>query len=297
MTRQLVLVHGRSQQGNDAVALKRTWLDSLEEGLAKSSLSLPVSDSDIHFPFYGDTLIDFLEGKSADEVAEIIIRGGTDAELKVFVQQALEEARLKVGVTDADIADIGGDQVIEKGPLNWAWLQTVMRAIDRKTQHGSGLSIFLATRDVYHYLVDKTTKDEIDGGVAAAIKPGVETVVVGHSLGTVVTHSLLRERGQELELKVPQFVTLGSPLGVTRIRAAAKVPRWPSCVAHWFNARDSRDVVALYPLTSDHFPVGEEAPGIVNDSDVRNETPDRHGISGYLSDRDVARVIYDALVG
>jgi hypothetical protein len=68
-------------------------------------------------------------------------------------------------------------------------------------------------------------------------------------------------------------------------------------VSQWFNARDPRDVVALYPLTPDHFPVGDEAPGIVDKSDVDNETPNRHGISGYLSDRDVARVIHDALVG
>jgi hypothetical protein len=297
MSRHLVLVHGRSQQDKDADDLKRVWMDALEEGLAVSGLTLPVPESDVHFPYYGDTLIDFLEGKPPDEVAEIVIKGASDAELAVFVAEAMEEVRRKLGVTEAEIAARAGDEVVEKGPLNWQWVQTVMKVIDSKTEHGSGLSIFLATRDVYHYLVDKATKDEIDGGVAAAIPPGVETVVVGHSLGSVVTHSLLKTLGESLDLRVPQLVTVGSPLGIKRISGSIKPPRWPSRVSRWFNARDPRDVVALYPLTPDHFVVGDDAPGIVDKSDVDNTTSNRHGISGYLSDPDVARAIYDGLVG
>jgi hypothetical protein len=95
---------------------------------------------------------------------------------------------------------------------------------------------------------------------------------------------------------VPQYVTLGSPLAVTRIRQAILPPRWPACVGAWYNARDERDVVALYPLSAEHFRVGDDAPGIVENSRVRNGTDNRHGISGYLSDADVAKVIHDALV-
>lgn len=297
MSRHLVLVHGRSQQDKNADDIKREWLDALEEGLAMSGLSLPVPESDVHFPYYGDTLIDFLEGRPPDEVAEIIIRGATDAELAVFVAEVMEEVRRECQITEVDIAAIGGEEVLERGPLNWQWVQTVMKAIDSKTEHGSGLSIFLATRDVYHYLVDKATKDKIDEGVAAAIPPGVETVVVGHSLGSVVAHSLLSTLGERLDLTVPQLVTVGSPLGIKRISGSIKPPRWPSRVGRWYNARDPHDVVALFPLTPDHFVVGDDAPGIVDKSDVDNTTSNRHGISGYLSDPDVARVIYDGLVG
>jgi hypothetical protein len=60
----------------------------------------------------------------------------------------------------------------------------------------------------------------------------------------------------------------------------------------WFNAFDPRDAVALYPLDTEHFDV---EPSIENKADVRNDTPNCHGISGYLSDKDVARRIYDAL--
>jgi hypothetical protein len=55
----------------------------------------------------------------------------------------------------------------------------------------------------------------------------------------------------------------------------------PPNVSRWFNAMDERDVVALYPLTSENFNVD---PPIENKTDVDNPTPNRHGISGYLGD-------------
>ena len=67
----------------------------------------------------------------------------------------------------------------------------------------------------------------------------------------------------------------------------------PQCVVSWFNAMDERDVVSLYPLDAKHFPI---QPAIENKTDVDNHTDNRHGISGYLDDAEVARRIHDALV-
>lgn len=294
---QLILVHGRSQQGKDPATLKGEWLEALDQGLAKSGLTLPIPQDQVRFPFYGDALSDLVRGLDPEEAADVIIKGDdTDKELELFLQQAMDEISRQVGVSEVDVAEEGGADVVEKGPLDWAWVKTAMRLIDRRTKRGSALAILLATYDVYHYLVDKTTKYDIDEQVAAAITPDVDTVVVGHSLGSVVSHNLLRERGTSEGWRIRQYVTVGSPLAVTRIRQAIIPPRWPECVQSWYNARDERDVVALYPLTPDHFQVGDEAPGIVDNSRVRNDTSNRHGISGYLSDADVAKAIHDALV-
>ena len=67
----------------------------------------------------------------------------------------------------------------------------------------------------------------------------------------------------------------------------------PACAEKWFNAMDDRDVVALYPLDSEHFDVD---PAIENKTDVDNFTENRHSIDGYLSDPVVAKRIYEALV-
>jgi hypothetical protein len=51
-------------------------------------------------------------------------------------------------------------------------------------------------------------------------------------------------------------------------------------------------VVALYPLDNDNFPV---TTAVQNYPGVRNQTDNRHGISGYLNDKQVAGTVLDAL--
>src|SRR5437764_10959445 len=152
MSKQLVFVHGRAQENKDSIALKAEWIEAFNEGLAKSNLKLPIPETDVRFPFYGDTLYALVTGKNANDAAAIIIRGeDSDADEKRFLQSVIEEVRKKAGITDEQIAAIAGQQVVDRGPLNWEWLQIVLQAIDRYVPHGSGGSIALATKDVYRY--------------------------------------------------------------------------------------------------------------------------------------------------
>ncbi|HKI05332.1 MAG TPA: alpha/beta hydrolase [Thermoanaerobaculia bacterium] len=299
MRRQLVLVHGRAQEQKDSIALKAEWLEALEEGLAKSNLTLPIPETDVRFPFYGDTLYEMVGGKSADQAAEIVVRGeDSDEDETRFTRAILEEVRQKAGITDAQLAEVASQEVVDRGPLNWEWSQSILKAIDRFVPHGSGTSIALFTKDVYQYLKNQGIRDTIDTGVSAAMTPGVETVVVAHSLGTVVAYNLLRQQGHLQGWKVPLLVTVGSPLAVGEIRKTLRKfapTRCPECVSRWFNAMDERDVVALYPLDSGRFPLDPANPAIENKRDVRNKTRNRHGIAGYLDDKEVAKRIHDAL--
>jgi hypothetical protein len=299
MNRQLVFVHGRAQQNKDSVALKAEWLDALGEGLDKSGLRLPISESDVRFPYYGDTLYDLVDGKPADEAAAVVVRGqDTDAEEQEFSRAIMRDIRNKAGITEAQLADVAGQDVVERGPLNWEWFQACLRAVDKYVPYGSGSSIALFTHDVYQYLKNSNIRETIDEGVASAITKDAETVVVAHSLGTVVAYNLLRQHGSDRGWNCRFFVSLGSPLAVGEIRKALKsfAPiQCPRCVKRWFNAMDERDVVALYPLDTRCFPLDPTTPIIENKQDVRNRTENRHGISGYLDDKEVARRIYDAL--
>ncbi|TMG89654.1 MAG: hypothetical protein E6H76_06410 [Betaproteobacteria bacterium] len=151
------------------------------------------------------------------------------------------------------------------------------------------LEIF--TRDVFLYTTRAGVRDEIDQIVAGKLTEQ-PTVVVSHSLGTVVAYSVLRT--DRRSLRVPLFVTVGSPLAVRAVRDQFRPLRSPSSVDAWYNAFDTRDVVALYPLDADNFPV---RPAIENNSTVRNHTENRHGIVGYLDNPDVAKRILNALGG
>ena len=299
MTRELVLIHGRSQEHKDASALKAQWLSAFAAGLGKSGLALPIPESSVRFPFYGDALYDLVQGKPAGAAADVILRGSdSDEAARRFARAVIEEIRGSIGVTDDDITAALAPEVIERGPENWEWVEAILRVIDDKLPGASGASIALVTNDVYQYLKNSAIRQRIEDGIVKALSPGVETVVVAHSLGTVVAYNLLRREGHLRGWKVPLLMTVGSPLAISEIRKTLRAfqpTQCPECVAEWFNARDAVDVVALYPLDPPHFPVDPPIPEIQNKSDVKNSTPNHHGIVGYLDDQEVARRIYDGL--
>ncbi|WP_374012464.1 hypothetical protein [Pseudoxanthomonas koreensis] len=297
MMRQLVFVHGRAQENKDAGALKEEWIQGLEEGLARSGLALPLDRDRIRFPYYGDTLDQLSRDIPHGEADEVIVRGtGADADEQAFVRAVIAEIAQQAGLSEEQIVQMAGDEVVERGVLNWKWVRAALKGIDRFVPYASGASIALATRDVYHYLKNEAVRNVIDTGVACAFDPEAETVVVAHSLGTVVAFNVLRRLGTACKWKVPVLITLGSPLGVTRIRDSLGKPIVrPDCVGRWTNAMDERDVVALYPLSPARFPLHPADFRIENMTHVRNHTDNRHGIAGYLDDAQVARAIHDAL--
>ena len=73
--KELVLIHGRSQQDKDSKALKRAWIEAWGRGLAAAGLTQPIPEERIRFPYYGDTLRDLLAGISEADAAKIIVRG------------------------------------------------------------------------------------------------------------------------------------------------------------------------------------------------------------------------------
>ncbi|MDB4916643.1 MAG: hypothetical protein JWM95_4287 [Gemmatimonadetes bacterium] len=302
--RDLVLVHGRSQQGKDPAALKAEWLCALEKGLQKSGLTLPIPENRVHFPYYGQALFDLDSGVDPGQIAEIIVKGrgngAADMDERKFITAALEEAVASRGISEDEVfaeAAAAGDgavsQVIERGPLNWRWVQGLLRVIDRRVPGGSAATLAAVTSDVFRFLKTFGVRDIVELGVQKAMPPDADCVVVSHSLGTVVAYSLLRREGTAQRWHVPLFVTLGSPLGVTKIRASLAPVTRAACIGSWFNAMDPRDVVALYPLDVENFPM---TPPIENKTDVDNWTDNRHGIAGYLEDAEVARRIHEALV-
>ncbi len=292
--RELVFVHGRSQQGKDSIALKAEWMAAFREGLQKSGLDIPIPEDRIHFPYYGQTLWDLVKGRPENEVAEVIVRGDdADEPEKQFVLEWIEALRQRLGITEEQLREVGEEDAVERGPLNWKWVRAVLKAVDKYVPGASANTVALFTKDVYRYLRNPGLQNAIDAGVSQAVSKDVETVVVGHSLGSVVTYNLLRREGRALGWKVPLYVTLGSPLAINVIRTAMAPNKHPSCATKWFNAMDRRDVVALFPLDQANFPV---TPPIENKTDVDNPTSNRHGIRGYLGDPDVARRLHDALV-
>lgn len=303
--RDLVFVHGRAQEHKDSKALKAEWIANWADGLKESGLEVPLPEERIHFPYYGDTLDQLVAGKSPEDAAKIVVRGAApegSGELspdeKAFIEAVLLESvgRFEGDAQAAVQAALQPGAVVERGVLNWGWVQGILTVLDRHVPGASSASVALATRDVFQYLTNDIVRGVIDAGAASAMPASGETVVVSHSLGTVVAYNVLRLNAKQKGWKVPLFVTLGSPLAVTVIKqklAGIKPIGYPAGVSGWFNAMDERDVVSLYPLDGKNFPLN---PAIENKTNVHNHTSNAHGISGYLGDKDVAKRIYDAVM-
>ncbi|MFD9038710.1 hypothetical protein [Streptomyces bottropensis] len=292
--RQLVLVHGRSQQFKDADDLKHQWIDALHKGLADAGIDAAVPKDRIRFPYYGNTL-HHLSNSLPGNAPDVIIKGYGEMASgeKEFIAQMVADAVEQLGIQEEDIrAATEQPGTIEKGFQNWPWVIAAMRVIE-KSPGLAGASLELVTRDVFRYLRFPGIQTMIEDGVQQALTPDEEHVVVAHSLGTVIAYNLLKRKAHELNWKVPTFITLGSPLAVRPIAQALRPTSRPHGVRDWFNAFDPQDCVALHPLDNDHFPAH---PEIENYSQMRNGTPNHHGITGYLEHSVVARRIHDALL-
>ena len=286
--KRLVFVHGRQQGGLDQVALRGSWIKSLTDALAAQSQTLP-DDLKIEFPYYGDELDRFVGLSKVPLATEIASRGDeTTDELLAFQAQIVDEAIKKAGVPDELVDEEYGNNTKERGPLNWEWVQAGLRALDRHT--GLGAPILAAfTRDVFLYLKVDDCRKTINDIVAAKLT-SEPTVVVAHSLGSVIAYDLLRQQTSTAD--VPLLVTLGSPLGVMQIRNAFRPLRYPKGVKLWFNAYDERDYVALYALDDKNFAL---TPAIENYGAVQNQPPTRHAILDYLTNDKVAERIFGAI--
>lgn len=286
---RMVFIHGRGQGGQDPAALQQSWLDALARGCATLNKALPAA-LDVSFPYYGDVLDRFAAAESLPLTSDIQARGtGANDEFLVFQADVAQAMRLKAGVTDDQVAAEYGDNPKPRGPLNWQWVQAIIRAIDL---HGGSMSqgaIEEFLRDVFLYTTRAGVRDAVDEIVKAKLTTE-PTIVVGHSLGTVVAYNVLRSDPRPLQ--VPLLVTVGSPLGIRAVRDQLVPLRYPKAVQSWYNAYDTRDVVALYPLDGSNFPV---RPDITNNGTVKNHTDNRHGIDGYLDDTNVATQLLDVL--
>ena len=285
---KLVFIHGRDQQGKDHVALQKVWEEALYVGLERAGLHKPTNMT-VAFPFYGDELDRLVKQLDAPLVNDVTTKGAApDDHEAAFRGQLLADMAKSAGVSDAEIAAAGNVTVQEKGPLNWEWVQAILRALDKSPMGDPALDRF--TRDVYVYLTYDAVSKKVDK-IVSDLLDGQPCVIVAHSLGTIVAYRVLSALAGNVDVR--GFVTLGSPLGLTTVRNHLTPPLvMPAGVKSWLNAFDPRDVVALQPLDATTWNI---KPPIENQGDVDNYTNNRHGISGYLDDAKVARWIASLL--
>lgn len=287
---KLIFIHGRAQEDFEEDALKQTWIDSFKKGLTKSGLTL-ANDVSIEFPYYGKLLKQLVDDTQKPLESTDVTRSGykpLEAEEIQFFESFLGEIALNSDLQETYKEEIRRLSEQERGILNWELVHKIVGYLDTKGYFASTL-LKKFTLDVFLYLNIDVIKQKINEKVKLVFDKE-PCVVVGHSLGSIVSYMVLLNNPN---LDVKKFITLGSPLGMNSIGKYLQPKRMPSAVKNgWYNAFDERDFIALKPLNSINFNI---RPEIVNSNHVDNFTDNRHGIIGYLEDEVVAREIYLAL--
>lgn len=283
---KLVFVHGMRQEGKDHVSLRQSWEGALKGAWIR--LGLKSLDPEIEMPFYGDRL-DALTREIKGEPSDVVARSDWEKKTSQVERDIIREMVVAYEL-EAAVNEELAVEVIARSPANWEWVQAAGRVLEHRVPMFRGLGLGFV-QQVDAYLTRPHVHREIDDIVEPALS-GKPAVIVSHSLGTVVTYSILRR--QDRVDPHPILVTLGSPLGINAVKDCLKPPKLaiPNSVASWLNGTDDRDYVALYAsLDGKTF-----VDGIENVIDLKNRREDAHLITDYLANDVIATRIHAALM-
>lgn len=289
---RMIFVHGINQQGKSSQKILDEWLNSLRATYAAHGPDPLGKLSRIEAAFYGDTLERL---SSAKVVSQAIALGAEDApeDFDEFALDALKEMALRMGATEAQIkAEVSETTVALGAGPHKKWLKAIARVIETISPFRGTIALRVLGQ-AHAYIRNQYVHDEVNKLVRPLFDDDEPMIVVSHSLGTIVTYSLLREFSENgRPRQCPLFVTLGSPLGIDSVRKSFRKPRIkPDNVERWVNGADPEDFVALRPeLTNESF-----GPGIENYPDIKNGYEDPHSIAGYLSDPRIAKAIAESI--
>lgn len=157
----------------------------------------------------------------------------------------------------------------------------------------------IANRDGQLERASTVLKNELKAALQA--EKGKQIMLIAHSMGSIIAYDVLYDLVQnEPDLQISHLVTVGSPLGLTPVKAEI-IEQWgeaktPALVTRsWVNFADKRDIVATDEHLADDY--GPNSQGIqVKDDLIANDykrpldgEPDYHKIYGYLRAPEVSK--------
>lgn len=285
---RLTLVHGINNERSSAAEIEAKWMGALRSSWKRGGLDEP-SDLTVETAFYGDKLAELAEGPRGAVIA------GLDQSATAIPVELMREYAYGVGVSDADVEAVllSSDterQAVAAGVPHERWVIALAAAIERLSPFQGRYLVRCFLRQAGVYLGRRGVQNIVKNLVKDQVLRTSPTVVLAHSLGTVVSYELLTEAYTG---EVPLFCTLGSPLGVQIVSnylgTRSAFPRPP--IRRWINVIDQCDFVTLGRQ------LGRATMGFSGIENVMVDNPgdDKHDACSYLADAAVAKEIHSAL--
>lgn len=298
--KQLILVHGMNNQDNDADKIESDWTKAISIGAGSENWQQNVN---VVTAFYGDVLFKETESWDGDisRASKMSIEAPDTDYVSADISSLYLEFQRTLNISDAQVRknlDPSDDpqQLQRQGKgIHKSWLKAIVRTLEDWIPGAAAPVAEKFLRQAAAYMFKPNLMNTINKLVYSQIDHSLEdpsdTVVVAHSLGTIVTFMLLRTLEESKSVNL--YLTAGSPLGIDVVKKSIQ-PKYlrPLCVSHWINASDKEDFVALHPeLRRSTF----GPAGIENISDLDNGDDDPHDISKYLAHERIAKRIVAAL--
>ncbi len=284
---EVVFFHGIGQQKySDGEALERVWLEALATGVG-DAWAVEDAMARSEMAFYADTFVtdgaqgwDPVTGEWTDEELELAEELAAAWIRRAAGSESNDRLRREGEVALSELAGSQGREAQGPGALVRSAI-AVASKIHFFAEGGYSVAENIMWRDlkqVSGYMAG-SQRDEIRSRADAALAAPDVRIVVAHSLGTVVAYEAVSATDRPIDL----FVTIGSPLGLTRPIYRRLTPRaaFPSNVARWVNFADPDDIVAAAPVLAKMFPSSDGR--YVEDRAVVNDGWWRHGIAKYFA--------------
>ena len=290
---RLVFVHGINNEKHTVDEIRDIWMSALEKGWKDLSLA-PTKPFKAEAAYYAKVLADATEHKKpAVDMGTGEVSSGLAIE---FLRKYAEEAGVSQAELDAAAAEAGlPREAVEQGVPHEGWVIAFAQILERVLPTKGKYIAKLFLKQASTYIGDPALAAKIDGMVTDQVFTNLPdpTIVIAHSLGSVVSYRLLANKGFTSR-DFPLYVTVGSPLSVEMFRPILPkrglMPTPP--IAHWINGRNKEDFVTLGRAITKKS-IGYD--GVDDITDIIDNKDDRHDITAYLSSPKIAKAIYDAI--
>jgi CHAT domain-containing protein/PGAP1-like protein len=227
----LILTHGRAQEWQVELTLKRDWEEALRSGLKR--VGAPYWETiPVRFAYYAGPWRDDAEADRGD-----------DDEVTPIQDEVARELVTRGAKAAAD--DLADDRSL------FSTLTGLVGFVDEHVGIGGELVLQLFLKDLAQYFKDKTRRTQANRVLATEARAAKgDVILLGHSMGTIVSYLSLWEEQAALK-RVRGLLTFGSPLGMDSIRhhvdAIVKGLPFPQPPRRWVNVFNDEDFATLIP--------------------------------------------------
>lgn len=291
--KKIIGIHGLANKPKKNL-LSQWWLSSINEGLRWINSGIQVAENNFEMEYWADRMyIKPLTQNSRDENFKLN---------QIYQPSPTRPVKYEAGLLDyaRETASDYVDELLDK----IGFIDNIADAL---------LAVKLKDLAVYwdetrNFIGKKTAKKYLCGQLKKILERNQENeiLLIAHSMGSIIAYDTLVMNSN---LNVNTFITIGSPLGLPRVKRRAlqgeKFPVIPDNIGKWFNFSDKRDVVAVDTALRDDYRKADNTTFIIDDlilndytfiDEKGNTAYNYHKSFGYLRAPELSEKIKEFLI-